>query len=54
MTNLATVSHKDFFNAPAVKARFQEVLHGKENEFVASLLSVVNYKLRREFVKVCC
>ena len=37
MTNLATVSHKDFFNAPAVKARFQEVLHGKENEFVASL-----------------
>lgn len=42
MTNLATVSHKDFFNAPAVKARFQEVLHGKENEFVASLLSVVS------------
>ena len=42
MTNLATVSHKDFFNAPAVKARFQEVLQGKENEFVASLLSVVS------------
>ena len=42
MTNLATVSHKDFFNAPAVKARFQDVLHGKENEFVASLLSVVS------------
>lgn len=42
MTNLAKVSHKDFFNAPAVKARFQEVLKGKENEFVASLLSVVS------------
>ena len=39
--NLANVSHKDFFNAPAVKAKFQEVLKGKENEFVASLLSVV-------------
>lgn len=35
------VSHKDFFNSPAVKAKFQEVLKGKENEFVASLLSVV-------------
>lgn len=35
------VSHKDFFNAPAVKAKFQEVLKGKENEFVASLLSVI-------------
>ncbi|TWT16434.1 recombinase RecT [Streptococcus sp. sy010] len=41
MTNLTTVSHKDFFNAPSVKAKFQEVLKGKENEFVASLLSVV-------------
>lgn len=39
--NLANVSHKDFFNAPAVKAKFKEVLKGKENEFVASLLSVV-------------
>ncbi|WP_259301714.1 recombinase RecT [Streptococcus anginosus] len=39
--NLTKVSHKDFFNAPAVKAKFQEVLKGKENEFVASLLSVV-------------
>lgn len=39
--NLTNVSHKDFFNAPAVKAKFQEVLKGKENEFVASLLSVV-------------
>lgn len=43
MTNnqVQTVSHKDYFNAPAVKAKFQEVLKGKENEFVASLLSVV-------------
>ncbi|WEB03929.1 recombinase RecT [Streptococcus anginosus] len=39
--NLTKVSHKDFFNAPTVKAKFQEVLKGKENEFVASLLSVV-------------
>ena len=23
MTNIATVSHKDFFNAPAVKARIE-------------------------------
>lgn len=41
MGNLAHVPHKDFFNSPAVKAKFQEVLRGKENEFVASLLSVV-------------
>lgn len=48
MTNnqLSTVTHKDFFNSPAVKAKFQEVLKGKENEFVASLLSIVtNNKL---------
>ena len=41
VNNLTKVPHKDFFNAPAVKAKFQEVLKGKENEFVASLLSVV-------------
>lgn len=41
MSNIETVSHKDFFNSPAVKGRFQEVLKGKENQFVASLLSVV-------------
>lgn len=40
MTN--QLSHKDFFNTPAVKQKFQEVLNGNERQFTASLLSIVN------------
>lgn len=39
MTN--QIAHKDFFNSPAVQAKFQEVLKGSEKQFTASLLSVV-------------
>ena len=40
MTN--QLAHKDFFNTPAVKQKFQEVLNGNERQFTASLLSIVN------------
>lgn len=36
------LAHKDFFNTPAVKQKFQEVLNGNERQFTASLLSIVN------------
>lgn len=42
MTNQMQVSHKDFFNSPAVKNKFSEVVSGKSDQFIASLLSVVN------------
>lgn len=40
MTN--QLAHKDFFNTPAVKQKFQEVLNGNERQFTASLLSIIN------------
>lgn len=42
MSNITRVSHKDFFNSPAVKRKFDEVVSGNSNQFVTSLLSVVN------------
>lgn len=39
MTNERT--HKHFFNSPAVKQKFSEVLEGNGQQFVASLLSIV-------------
>lgn len=39
MTNELT--HKHFFNSPAVKQKFSEVLDGNSQQFVASLLSIV-------------
>lgn len=44
MTNnqVQTVSHKDYFNAPAVQAKINEVTNGAGKQFVASLLSIVN------------
>lgn len=42
MANQLQVSHKDFFNSPAVKNKFSEVVSGKSDQFIASLLSVVN------------
>ena len=42
MANQMQVSHKDFFNSPAVKNKFSEVVSGKSDQFIASLLSVVN------------
>lgn len=39
MTNELT--HKHFFNSPAVKQKFSEVLEGNGQQFVASLLSIV-------------
>lgn len=39
MTNELT--HKQFFNSPAVKQKFSEVVNGNGQQFVASLLSVV-------------
>lgn len=36
------LAHKDFFNTPTVKQKFQEVLNGNERQFTASLLSIVN------------
>ncbi|MBG9366524.1 recombinase RecT [Streptococcus sp. NLN64] len=41
MTQLQRVTHKDFFNSPAVKERFAEVLKGKETGFITSLLSLI-------------
>lgn len=35
MTN--QLAHKDFFNTPTVKQKFQEVLNGNERQFTASL-----------------
>lgn len=44
MTNELT--HKQFFNSPAVKQKFSEVLDGNGQQFVASLLSIItNNKL---------
>lgn len=44
MTNELT--HKHFFNSPAVKQKFSEVLDGNGQQFVASLLSIItNNKL---------
>lgn len=40
MTNELT--HKQFFNSPAVKQKFSEVANGNGQQFVASLLSVVS------------
>ena len=40
MTNELT--HKQFFNSPAVKQKFSEVVNGNGQQFVASLLSVVS------------
>ena len=44
MTNnqVQTVSHKDYFNAPTVQAKINEVTNGSGKQFVASLLSIVN------------
>lgn len=43
MTNkVQAVSHKDYFNAPAVQAKINEVTNGSGKQFVASLLSIVN------------
>lgn len=39
MTNELT--HKQFFNSPAVKQKFSEVINGNGQQFVASLLSIV-------------
>lgn len=39
MTNELT--HKQFFNSPAVKQKFSEVVNGNGKQFVASLLSIV-------------
>jgi len=39
MTNELT--HKQFFNSPAVKQKFSEVVNGNGQQFVASLLSIV-------------
>jgi recombination protein RecT len=39
MTNELT--HKQFFNSPAVKQKFSKVVNGNGQQFVASLLSVV-------------
>lgn len=36
------IAHKDFFNSPAVKQKFAEVVSGNSSQFVTSLLSVVN------------
>lgn len=41
MTNKVQVSHKQFFNAPQVQQKFQEVLKGNEKQFTTSLLSIV-------------
>ena len=35
------LTHKHFFNSPAVKQKFSEVLDGNGQQFVASLLSIV-------------
>ncbi|KXU16176.1 Recombinational DNA repair protein RecT (prophage associated) [Streptococcus oralis] len=35
------LTHKQFFNSPAVKQKFAEVVNGNGQQFVASLLSVV-------------
>jgi len=35
------LTHKHFFNSPAVKQKFSEVLEGNGQQFVASLLSIV-------------
>ena len=35
------LTHKQFFNSPAVKQKFSEVVNGNGQQFVASLLSVV-------------
>ena len=35
------LTHKHFFNSPAVKQKFSEVLDGNSQQFVASLLSIV-------------
>ena len=35
------LTHKHFFNSPAVKQKFSEVLDGNDQQFVASLLSIV-------------
>ncbi len=42
MANQLQMSHKDFFNRPAVKNKFSEVVSGKSDQFITSLLSVVN------------
>ena len=42
MTN--QLAHKDFFNTPAVKQKFQEVLNGNERQFTASLLSTTYWQ----------
>ena len=42
MTNELT--HKQFFNSPAVKQKFSEVVNGNGQQFVASLLSIVMNK----------
>lgn len=40
------LTHKHFFNSPAVKQKFSEVLDGNGQQFVASLLSIItNNKL---------
>lgn len=35
------LTHKQFFNSPAVKQKFSEVVNGNSQQFVASLLSIV-------------
>ena len=35
------LTHKQFFNSPAVKQKFSEVVNGNGQQFVASLLSIV-------------
>lgn len=42
MANQMQLSHKDFFNSPAVKNKLSEVVSGKSDQFIASLLSIVN------------
>lgn len=42
MANQMQLSHKDFFNSPAVKNKISEVVSGKSDQFIASLLSIVN------------
>lgn len=42
MANQMQVSHKDFFNSPEVKNKLSEVVSGKSDQFIASLLSIVN------------
>lgn len=41
MTN-EVITHKEYFNAPAVQNKIAEVVKGSSKQFVASLLSIVN------------